>query len=105
MDQYSQTPSGSGQNGVSLYECNRCEAMFRSKDLYEYHRKICYGGKVSRDFVLSMLFKLIQDQPRYCKICGVRKESEWLMGKHLLEHCDIKHGKCLDCDWVSGEFY
>ena len=26
------------------------------------------------------------------------------MGKHLLEHCDIKNGKCLDCDWVSGKF-
>ena len=28
-------------------ECTRCEAMFRSIELYEAHRKVCCGGKVS----------------------------------------------------------
>ena len=52
MDQSLQVNLGT-QNGNALHECSRCEAMFRSKDLYEYHRKICYGGQVNSKFSFS----------------------------------------------------
>ena len=100
------------ENMSVLPECTRCEAMFRSKDLYEAHRQLCLGGMVrlslfSRYYYsstgTSIEFK-IQDQTRYCKICGVKKESKLLMEKHLMEHCDMKNGKCMDCEWVSGKY-
>jgi len=34
----------------AIPECSRCEAMFRSIELYEAHREVCCGGKVSRIF-------------------------------------------------------
>ncbi|CBY20409.1 unnamed protein product [Oikopleura dioica] len=60
--------------------------MFRSQDAYDTHRNICFGGK---------------DQVCFCKICGVRKDSEWTMDKHLFTHYDMDSKGCMDCGWRS----
>ena len=40
--------------GGTLPECTRCEAMFRSKELYEAHRKLCFGGKVHIIYIIKI---------------------------------------------------
>ncbi|CAG5113516.1 Oidioi.mRNA.OKI2018_I69.chr2.g7620.t2.cds [Oikopleura dioica] len=78
-------PNASSRSSM-LLECGRCEAMFRSQDAYDTHRKICFGGK---------------DQLCFCKICGVRKDSEWTMDKHLFQHYCMDSKGCMDCGWRS----
>ena len=31
---------------ATIPECSRCEAMFRSIELYKAHRQVCCGGRV-----------------------------------------------------------
>ena len=47
-DRETQTSQAKMNNLGPLPECTRCEAMFRSVELFEAHRRLCFGGQVSK---------------------------------------------------------
>ena len=46
-DRETQTSQVKMNNLGPLPECTRCEAMFGSVELFEAHRRLCFGGQVS----------------------------------------------------------
>ena len=42
-------------SGGPLPECTRCEAMFRSVELFEAHRRLCFGGQVRNQLFNQLL--------------------------------------------------
>ena len=49
-DRETQTSQAKMNNLGPLPECTRCEAMFRSVELFEAHRRLCFGGQVSKQY-------------------------------------------------------
>ena len=52
-DRETQTSQAKMNNLGPLPECTRCEAMFRSVELFEAHRRLCFGGQVSKQDLTS----------------------------------------------------